>query len=130
MSFIHNNYWSIVQVLLNFDGHYLYQASICFNLLSSAVSSSNLLTFWQLGHPNPQVGLQFLRNRLSPPLIDSPLRPVLHCRQLHGYKTHLLKRGFHTFKNNASFSSPTSMGSHNPLDGPLSVGTLTNINRV
>ena len=30
------------------------------------------------------------------------------------FKTRLLGRGFHTLINNASFSSPTDVGSHNP----------------
>ena len=34
--------------------------------------------------------------------------------QLHGFKTCLLGRGFHTLIRNISFPSPTNVGSHNP----------------
>ena len=38
----------------------------------------------------------------------------MYHRQLHGSKTRLLGRGFHTLMRNVSFPSPADVGSHNP----------------
>ena len=46
------------------------------------------------------------------------LWPVMYCSQLHSFKT-CLGRGFHSLPRNASFLSPTDVGSHNlPPSGP------------
>ena len=47
-------------------------------------------------------------NSPNPPLIDI----VLFGLSLKVFKMHMLGRDFHTFLKNASFSSPTYMGSH------------------
>ena len=39
---------------------------------------------------------------------------VLFGLSLNVFKTHLLRRGFHTLIKNVSFSSPTDVESHNP----------------
>ena len=48
-------------------------------------------------------------NSSSPPLVDI----VLFGLPLKVFKRRLIERGFHTLIKNASFSSPTDVGSHN-----------------
>ena len=60
----------------------------------------------------PMSGSETICNRLSPPLANN----LRFGPQPHGFKTHLLGRGFHTLIKNVSFSSPTNVGSH--LLGP------------
>ena len=43
-----------------------------------------------------------------------PLWPVTYHCQPHGFKTRLLRKGFHTHIRNVSFPFPTDVGSHNP----------------
>ena len=51
-----------------------------------------------------------------------PLYPVTYHCQPHGFKTHLLGRGFHTLIKNALFPSLTDVRSHNPTPwGPVSL---------
>ena len=54
-------------------------------------------------------------NSPSPLLVNivrfGPLRITISP---HGFKMRLLRRGFHTLIRNASFASPTDVGSHNP----------------
>ena len=53
----------------------------------------------------------------------------MYCHQLHGFKTCLLERDFHTFLSNVLFLSPIGVRSHNspplgiqrPRDTPLNV---------
>ena len=58
----------------------------------------------------PGSGSNTICNSQSPPLADI----VLCGLSPQGFKTCLIGRGFHTLIRNASFSSPTNMGSHNP----------------
>ena len=50
-------------------------------------------------------------NDVGSPLVDI----VLFWASLQGFKTCLLRRGFHILINNALFSSPTDVGSHNHI---------------
>ena len=65
-------------------------------------------------------------NSSSPPLIDI----VLFGLPLKFFKTCLSRRSFHTLIKNASFPSPTNMGSHNPprgLASSLALVPLSNL---
>ena len=58
----------------------------------------------------PVSGFDTICNGPSPRLEDIVLFGLL----LKVFKTRLVGRGFHTLTKNASFSSPTNVGSHNP----------------
>ena len=59
-------------------------------------------------------GFDTIFNRPNLPLADVVLFGFPFRYSPQGFKTRLLGRGFHTLINNASFSSPTDVGSHNP----------------
>ena len=58
----------------------------------------------------PVSGSDTIYNSSSPPLVDI----VLFGLSPRGFKTRLLRRGFHTLIRNVSFPSPTNVGYHNP----------------
>ena len=53
-------------------------------------------------------------NSPSLPLEDIVLLDFSFQASPHGFKMHLIGRGFHTLIKNAAFSSPTDVRSHNP----------------
>ena len=80
---------------------------------TSNLSSRSMLLAWTSLHYQKKALLIFL-------LLGCTLRRycplwlVMYRCQSHGFKTRLLRRGFHTLTRDASFPSPTNVGSHNP----------------
>ena len=64
---------------------------------------------------HPVTGSDTIYNSSSLPLTDIVHFNPLRIRQPHGFKMHLLERGFHTLIRNVSFLSQIDVGFHNPF---------------
>ena len=100
----------------------------CFVLLPNRCGISQSTLFWG---PASLLALVSFSNRCGIPqstLLRGPTSLLAYClvstplRGLASLPAHRLWRGFHILINNASFSSPTDMRSHNPpsFGGPAS----------